>query len=80
MQKRRGLCPEAACKADDPVQVLIDPHLAEAAGLPELGNAVRCLGCETVWRVEGGVKRILGRFAGKDMAASGWRPADRGEA
>jgi hypothetical protein len=70
------MCPETTCKADNPVQVLIDPHVAEQIGHPELANAIRCQGCGTVWRVEGEGQRILGRFTGQDMVSGVWRLAD----
>lgn len=74
MYKQRNICPASYCKADDPVQILIDQSHAEKAGQPHLVGAIRCTHCGTVWRAEDdGSKKILGRFAGP-ILGKGWIP------
>lgn len=75
MGKMRSMCPAVHCRDENPVQTLIDPDLAGEMGHPELGNAIRCTKCGTVWRNEQGRKLILGRFRGPVRGSGSWTPA-----
>lgn len=72
------MCPARYCKADNPVQALIDVQKAETLGHAELAGAVHCTECGTAWLKTGEHKRILGRFAGP-INALGWMPISGSE-
>jgi hypothetical protein len=69
-RKDKSMCPGAGCKRDNPVQLLIDPHVAQQIGHPDLGNAVRCNGCGTLGFIEEGNERIVSRLTGQDLVSA----------
>lgn len=71
--KSRSMCPAVYCKADDPVQALVDQSQADGLGHPELAGGIHCTDCGSVWFDECEQKRIVGRFAGP-INARGWMP------
>ena len=65
------MCPSRECRADNPVQVLIDGSDAERIGHPELAGAIQCTECGTVWLRGDDAKTIVGRFA-EPLTGRGW--------